>query len=94
MRSYTQGKALFYNDNAEVVSQFNSRNRQLSTFRTLGLAAKLSYTLPGWRPGWDTKLTGALERKQFRFSDFTDLRTGAPYAYNANVVQVYVSSTF
>ena len=94
VRSYTQGKALFYSDNAEVVSQFNSRNRQLSTFRTVGLAAKLSYTLPGWRPGWDTKLTGALERKQFRFSDFTDLRTGALYAYNANVVQVYVSSTF
>ncbi len=94
VRSYAQDKALFYSDNAAVVNQFNSRNRQLSTFKTTALAAKLTYTLPGWRPGWDTKLTGVLERKQFRFADFTDLRTGALYAYNANVVQVYVSSTF
>jgi hypothetical protein len=94
VRSYSQTKALFYSDNADAVNQFNSRNRQLSTFKTLSLAAKLSYTLPAWVPGWDMQLTGVLERKQFRFSDFTDLRTGSPYSYNANVVQVYVSATF
>jgi hypothetical protein len=94
VRSYSQTKALFYSDNAGAVNQFNSRNRQLSTFKTLSLAAKLSFTLPTWAPGFDTQLTGVLERKQFRFSDFTDLRTGQPYSYNANVVQVYVSATF
>jgi hypothetical protein len=94
VRSYSQDKALFYSDNASAVNTFNSRNRQLSTFRSTAVAAKLSYTLPAWRPGWDTQLTGVLERKQFRFSDFTDLRTGRPYAYNANVVQVFVSATF
>ena len=94
VRSYAQGKALFYSDNAAVVNQFNSRNRQLSTFKSTSLAAKLTWSAPAWRPGWDTKLSGVLERKQFRFADFTDLRNNQPYAYNANVVQVYVSSTF
>ena len=94
LRSYSQNKALFYSDNAESVQQFNSRNRQLSTFRTTAVAAKLTYTLPAWRTGWDPRLTAVLERKQFRFADFTDLRTGGLYSYNANVVQVYVSSTF
>jgi Protein of unknown function (DUF3570) len=94
VRTYSQSKALFYSDNAAVVNQFNSRNRQLSTFRTTAVAAKLSYTLPSWRAGWDTQLTGVLERKQFKFSDFTDLRTNRPYEYNANVVQVFVSATF
>jgi hypothetical protein len=94
VRHYSQTKALFYSDNAPEVLQYNSRNRQLSTFTTTAFGAKLTYTLPSWRPGWDAKLTGVLERKQFRFKDFTDLRTGALYSYNANVVQVYVSSTF
>jgi Protein of unknown function (DUF3570) len=94
VRTYSQNKALFYSDNAAVVNQFNSRNRQLSTFRTTAVGAKLSYTLPSWRAGWDTQLTGVLERKQFKFSDFTDLRTNRPYEYNANVVQVFVSATF
>ena len=94
LRGYSQNKALFYSDNAESVQQFNSRNRQLSTFRTTAVAAKLTYAMPAWRAGWDPKLTAVLERKQFRFADFTDLRTGGLYSYNANVVQVYVSSTF
>ncbi|MCY7315533.1 MAG: DUF3570 domain-containing protein [Rubrivivax sp.] len=94
VRSYSQSKALFYSDNAAVVNQFNSRNRQLSPFKSTGLSAKLTWTPPAWRAGWDTQITGVLERKQFRFSDFTDLRTGGLYSYNANVVQVYLSSTF
>jgi hypothetical protein len=93
-RLYSQDKALFYSDNAQSETTYISRNRQLSTFKTTAFAAKLTWTLPGWRQGWDSKLTGVLERKQFRFSDFTDSRSGNAYSYNANVVQVYLSSTF
>ena len=94
LRSYSQGKALFYSDNAQAETLYISRNRQLSTFKSTGLSAKLSYTWPGLPAGYDVKLTGAYELKQFRFSDFTDSRTNKPYSYNANVVQVYVSATF
>ena len=94
VRSYAQDKALFYSDDAQAETLYVSRNRQLSTFRSTSLAAKLSYTWPGLPAGYDVKLTGAYELKQFRFSDFTDSRTKAPYTYNANIVQVYVSATF
>ena len=40
------------------------------------------------------KLIGAYERKSFRFADFTDLRNGNPYSYDANVLQLTVQATF
>ena len=71
-----------------------SRNRQLSTFDSIGLGAKLSYT---WKkvPGqYEIKANGAYELVQFKYKDFTDIRTGSPYSFNANVLQLYVSATF
>ena len=94
LRSYSQGKAIFYSDNAQSETLYISRNRQLSTFKSTSLSAKLSYTLAGMPAGYDVKLTGAYELKRFRFNDFTDLRNGQLYSYNANVVQVYVSANF
>ena len=94
LRLYTQGKALFYSDNAQAETVYVSRNRQLSTFRSTALGARVSYTWPGLPPGFDVKLVGAYERKSFRFADFTDLRDGKPYAYVANVLQLSVQATF
>ena len=94
LRFYTQGKALFYSDNAQAETVYVSRNRQLSTFRSTALGARVSYTWPGLPPGFDVKLVGAYERKSFRFADFTDLRDGKPYAYVANVLQLSVQATF
>ena len=93
-RAYSQTKALFYSDNAQSETLYISRNRQLSTFKSTSLLAKLSYTLSGMPAGYDVKLTGAYELKRFRFNDFTDRRTGNLYSYNASVVQVYVSANF
>jgi hypothetical protein len=94
LRFYSQDKALFYSDNAPSETLYVSRNRQLSTFKSTALSARLTYTWPGLPAGYDLKLTGSFERKQFRFSDFTDLRTNLPYAYDANVLQLYVSGSF
>ncbi len=94
LRLYTQTKALFYSDNATAETQYISRNRQLSTFKSTAFGAKLSYTWPGLPRGYDLKLIGAYERKAFRFSDFTDLRTGNNYKYNADVLQLMASATF
>ena len=44
--------------------------------------------------GYDVKLVGAYEFKQFRFKDFTDLRSGQAYGHNAHVLQAHVSATF
>jgi len=71
-----------------------SRNRQLGTYTSVGLGAKVAYT---WRqvPGrYELRLNAAAERSRFDFKDFTDLRTGSPYSYDATVLQVFVSATF
>ena len=94
LRFHTQSKALFYSDNAQTETVFVSRNRQLSTFKSTGFGARVSYTWPGLPQGYDVKLIGALERKSFRFADFTDLRTGNPYSYSANVLQLTVQANF
>ncbi len=93
-RWYSQGKALFYSDNAQAETVYVSRNRQLSTFKSTALGLRASYTWPGLPPGYDVKFIGAYERKSFKFADFTDLRNGQPYAYSANVLQLTVQATF
>jgi hypothetical protein len=94
LRLYSQGKALFYSDNAIAETLYVSRNRQLSQFSSTGIGAKLTYAWPGLPAGYELKLTGAYERKDFRFKDFTDQRTGGAYSYAADVLQFYVSATF
>ena len=94
LRSYRQGKAVFYSDDAQTETLYVSRNRQLSTFKSTALSARLSYTWPGLRAGYDLKLSGAYELKRFRYDDFTDLRTGGLYAHDAHVLQLAVTATF
>jgi hypothetical protein len=94
VRHYSQNKALFYSDDAQAETVYVSRNRQLSTFATTAVGARLTATWPGATPGTELRVTGSFERKQFRFKDFTDLRDGRPYAYDANVVQLVVSGSF
>ena len=94
LRFYSQNGALFYSDNAPTETLYVSRNRQLSTFSSVGLGAKLSYS---WKrvPGkYDIKANGAYELVRFNYKDFTDIRTGNPYSFAANVLQLYLSATF
>ena len=93
-RYYTQTAALFYSDNAASETTYVSRNRQLSKYNDMALGAKVAWT---WRkvPGkYEIKLNGAYEFVHFKFKDFTDVRTGSPYAYNASVLQFFVTGTF
>ena len=93
-RFYTQKHALFYSDNAMTETTYVSRNRQLSSFDSVGLGAKLAYTVRKLPGKYEVKVNGAYEYVRFRYSDFTDIRTGSPYAFNASVLQLYVSATF
>jgi hypothetical protein len=94
LRYYRQRHALFYSDNATVETTYLSRNRQLSTFNSIGLGSKVSYT--AWKkPGqYEIKLNGGYELVRFKYRDFTDIRNGKPYSFDANVVQLFVSATF
>ena len=94
LRYHAQTHALFYSDNAQTETTYVSRNRQLSSFNSVGLGAKLAYTVRKVPGQYEVKLNGAYEYVRFKFKDFTDVRTGSPYAYNANVLQLYVSATY
>ena len=95
VRGYSQDKALFFFDNAQTETTYVSRNRQLSTFTTTSFGAKASYEVRGLLPaGYEMKVAGVYELKRFRFKDFTDVRTGAPYRYDATVLQMLVSVAY
>ena len=94
VRYYTQKHALFYSDNAASETTYVSRNRQLSSFNSIGLGAKLAWTARKVPGQYEVKVNGAYEFVRFKFSDFTDTRTGSLYGYNTHVLQLYVSATF
>lgn len=95
LRFHTQGSALFYSDNATAQTRYVSRNRQLSEFQSWALGLKATWTLPqATLARYGTRLSGGYEFKQFRFGDFTDLRTGALYRFDAHLLQLTLSATF
>jgi hypothetical protein len=93
-RFHSQSKALFYSDNALSETLYVSRNRQIGSFKSNAVIAKATYTFGGAWARFDTKFTGVLERKQFKFSDFTDVRSGGLYSHNATVLQLLLSARF
>lgn len=93
-RYYTQNRALFYNDNAMSQTTYLSRNRQLSTFKSMSLGAKMSYTAKKVPGSYEIKLNAAFEMVRFKFADFTDVRNGKPYEHDASIIQLFVSATF
>lgn len=94
LRFNSQQGALFYSDNAPVETLYVSRNRQLSDFDSLGLGAKLAYTLKKVPGRYEVKLNGAYELVNFKFNNFTDVRSGDLYEFRANVFQIFVSSNY
>jgi hypothetical protein len=94
LRHYRQDRALFYSDNAQSQTEFVTRNRQLGSYDGNTLGGKVSYS---WKkvPGQvEVKFNGALELLRYRYSDYTDLRTGRPYSLTATVLQLYVTANY
>ena len=94
VRYYRQEHALFYSDNAPTETLYVTRNRQLGTFHDVGAGATLTYSLKNVPGKYDVKLSGAYQFIDFHYSDFTDIRNGKPYSFNANVLQMVLSATF
>jgi hypothetical protein len=91
-RHYSQDKASFYNDSFSEELNFMARDKELSTFTSRSVGAKASYTLTG-EPKALSKATLnlAYERIHFEYDDFTDVRTGRLYAFDADVIQFFLS---
>lgn len=93
-RYYKQSKANFYSDNAQSETTYVSRNRQLGTFDSIGLGAKLTYSAGRYKGEYDVKVNGALEAYRFNYKDFTDVRDGSKYSFIGSLFQVYVTATY
>jgi hypothetical protein len=94
VRYHRQGAALFYSDNAQAETTYITRNRQLSAFNDAAVGAKLSYTVKQVPGQYEIKLNGVAEVMRFKFSEYTDLRTGLPYSNDASLLQFFVSATY
>ena len=93
-RLYSQSGALFYADNATTETTYLTRNRQLGDFRSFGIGGKLSYTARRVPGQYELKIVGSVERIRFNYSNFTDIRNGSAYRFNANLLQLYATATF
>ena len=94
VRYYTQSAALFFSDNAQQESTYVSRNRQLSDFNSVGVGGRLSYTLKSVPGSYEIKASGSYEFLRFNYDQFTDLRNGQLYSFNAHLLQLLVTATF
>jgi Protein of unknown function (DUF3570) len=94
VRFNTQDGALFYSDNAQAETLYVSRNRQLGTFKSFGVGAKLTYLAKQVPGQYELRLTGGYEWMRFKYADFTDVRTGQAYNFGAHVLQLTASTTF
>jgi Protein of unknown function (DUF3570) len=93
-RYYTQGDALFYSDNFTTEKTYMSRNRQLSAFTDMGPGLKASYTAVRVPARYEVKVNLGYQWLRFNYNDFTDVRTGKLYSFNANVLEFFVSATY
>jgi hypothetical protein len=93
-RYYSQNRALFYSDDFSTAMTYMSRNRQLSTFYDAALGAKASYSAYKVPGVLEVTLNGSIQRMHFHYDDFTDLKTGQLYSFDATLYEVFVSATF
>jgi len=93
IRFYTQNKATFYADDFPAVVRYMARDKELSTFSSVSVGFKISWTLFE-RPTATFKggrLSFAYNRFLFNYKDFTNYATGEPYSFRANVFQAFFS---
>jgi len=94
VRYYRQSHALFYSNDFTSDMTFMSRNRQLSTFWDAGPGVKASYSAGRVASRFDIKVTAGYQWLRFQYRDFTDIRTGQLYKFNANVLEFFVSAAY
>jgi hypothetical protein len=95
LRYYNQSRAaLFYSNNATTETVYVSRNRQLSTFNDIAPGVRVSYLYKQVPGRYEIRGNLNYEYQYFKYSDFTDIRTGQLYTYGAHVLQLLVTATF
>jgi hypothetical protein len=95
-RYYQQSAASFYSDNFTAPMSYMSRDKELSTFHDHSIGTRWSWTFLKGRYLFIDRasLNLAYDYIRFSYDDFTDVRTGQPYSFGANVIQLYISAWY
>ncbi len=94
VRYHAQTGASFFSNNAASDTTYVTRNRQLSDFNDGALGLNLVYTALTVPGRYSVTVTGGLEVMNFKYNEFTDIRTGQLYSFNAYLAQLVVSMTY
>lgn len=89
-RYYQQTAASFYNDNFPDRMTYMARDKELSTFHSHSIGIKATWMFVK-RPQFRGAIIGSYDFLAFEYDDFTDVRDGQPYSFNADVAQLSVS---
>lgn len=96
-RYYSQNAASFYSDNFQSELNFMARDKELSAFTSHTLGAKISYILLQKESiNLIDKATVHIgyDFMTFNYDNFTDIRNGQLYEFNAHVLQFIFSAWY
>ena len=95
-RFYTQDAASFYSDNFDREYRYMARDKELSTFDSHTVTARLTWKLFDGRNSGLTKgnLGLSWEYLYFEYDDFTDIRSGERYDFDSQVLQLYFTAWY
>ena len=94
-RYYQQSAASFYSDNFAANMNYMARDKELSTFDSHSVGIKAAYRVLEQRHGLRTAtLNAAYDHVRFAYDDFTDMRNGETYEFDARVVQLFFSAWY
>ncbi|MEE8464573.1 MAG: DUF3570 domain-containing protein [Gammaproteobacteria bacterium] len=94
-RFYTQTAANFYSDNFAQEFRYMARDKELSDFTSASIGGRISYELFRDRGRLAKgKVTLIFDRIHFDYDNFSDIRSGELYEFNANVIQILFSAWY
>lgn len=94
VRYHTQQGATFFSNNATADTTYITRNRQLSSFDDGAVGGSVSYTAAKVPGSYAVTLNGGIELVRFNYSEFTDIRSGKLYSFDAVLGQLWVTVAF
>jgi hypothetical protein len=95
-RYYRQNAASFYSDDFAQPETYMSRDKELAEFHDHSFGVKLAVPLVHQPWGWLSGLTMnfAVNYILIRYNDFTDVRSGGLYGFNATVAQAFLTARY
>ena len=95
-RFYQQTAASFYSDNFSSEMTYMARDKELSAFTDNSLGIKATWFFLNGKYFFVDRMSLNFEYDyiKFNYDNFTDIRTGQPYSFGANVLQLFFSAWY